>query len=50
MNKGIPILLSAALLTGCAVGPDYKRPAVTVPMAIRGSPATDWPVGRLATF
>ena len=41
MNKGIPILLSAALLTGCAVGPDYKRPAVTVPMAIRGAPATE---------
>src|SRR5262249_53256153 len=29
------------LLTGCAVGPNYKRPAVTVPEAIRGATVAD---------
>src|SRR5260221_8372435 len=32
----------AALLAGCAVGPNYKRPPVTVPEAYRGAQA---PVG-----
>src|SRR5438309_2329653 len=26
-----------AVLTGCAVGPDYKRPAVTAPEQVRGA-------------
>jgi outer membrane protein, multidrug efflux system len=30
------IILAASLLSGCAVGPNYKRPAVTVPDAYRG--------------
>jgi len=30
------LLLSSSLLAGCAVGPDYKRPTVTVPAETRG--------------
>jgi multidrug efflux system outer membrane protein len=34
----LPLLLSAAVgFTGCAVGPNYKRPAVDVPGVYRGS-------------
>src|SRR5258706_13637172 len=39
MNKSIAILLSLLLPAGCAVGPNYKRPAVTVPERVRGAPA-----------
>jgi multidrug efflux system outer membrane protein len=34
MRKAI-ILLAVVLLAGCAVGPDYKRPAVDVPQSFR---------------
>ncbi len=34
MKKAI-ILLAVVLLTGCAVGPDYKRPAVDIPQSFR---------------
>ena len=30
------MLLAASLLAGCAVGPDYKRPAVNAPAVFRG--------------
>jgi multidrug efflux system outer membrane protein len=33
-------ILAALILTGCAVGPDYKRPSVAVPAAFRGAAAT----------
>jgi multidrug efflux system outer membrane protein len=33
--RRLPALLAAALLAGCAVGPDYKRPAVDAPGAFR---------------
>lgn len=31
-------LIAAALLAGCAVGPDYRRPAAGAPAAFRGEP------------
>jgi multidrug efflux system outer membrane protein len=31
------LLITAAGLTGCTVGPNYKRPAVDVPVTYRGS-------------
>ena len=31
-----PVALALFLLTGCAVGPNYKRPPVTVPDGYRG--------------
>jgi NodT family efflux transporter outer membrane factor (OMF) lipoprotein len=34
------LLLASALLGGCAVGPDYKRPAVDTPQAFKE--ANDW--------
>jgi multidrug efflux system outer membrane protein len=30
-------------LAGCSVGPNYKRPAVTVPTAYRGATASEAP-------
>jgi len=35
MNKAILSLLIAMLLAGCAIGPDYKRPAIDTPAAWR---------------
>src|ERR1700733_7700663 len=35
MKRRIALLLGAALLTGCTVGPNYTRPAVAVPQAFR---------------
>jgi len=34
------ILAPALLLSGCAVGPNYKRPKVTAPSTFRGAPNT----------
>jgi multidrug efflux system outer membrane protein len=43
MKRSVPLLIAASLLTGCAVGPNYKRPTVSVPPAFRsaGTPTTD---------
>ena len=35
MKKAIILLIAILLLAGCAVGPDYKRPAVDVPQSFR---------------
>ena len=35
------LVVSAALLSGCAVGPNYKRPAVTAPPEVRGASAAE---------
>ena len=35
MNKAILSLLIAVVLTGCAIGPDYKRPVIDTPAAWR---------------
>src|SRR5258708_37561661 len=35
----LPLMLSAALLAGCAVGPNYKRPQVNSPATFRGDTA-----------
>ncbi len=44
MNRRlITIMLAAALLTGCTVGPNYHRPKVTTPTAFRGVEATTDP-------
>jgi multidrug efflux system outer membrane protein len=36
MNKFAALLSAVALSSGCAVGPNYKRPAVSVPPTYRG--------------
>ena len=36
MNTSIPLVLVAILASGCTVGPNYKKPAVTVPGTYRG--------------
>ena len=38
----VPLILGLAILTGCTVGPNYKRPAVNVPAEFRApAPAAD---------
>src|SRR5258705_8114324 len=37
-----PPLFLLLLLSGCAVGPDYKRAEVEVPAAYKGGSAADW--------
>ena len=42
MTKTLGTLVAlTALLTGCAVGPNYKRPAVTAPAEVRGASAAE---------
>src|SRR5215470_2422865 len=36
MRHLLALSLSALLFTGCTVGPDYKRPAASIPTAYRG--------------
>jgi outer membrane protein TolC len=38
MKTRFPLLLPLLALAGCAVGPNYKRPATPVPPAYRGAP------------
>src|ERR1700722_13436537 len=46
--KKLAFLLIAVLLAGCAVGPNYKRPAVCVPTDYRAAmPAPNLPVSSL---
>ncbi|MBI4892315.1 MAG: efflux transporter outer membrane subunit [Acidobacteria bacterium] len=37
MRKGLIILSAVAMLTGCKVGPNYKRPEVAAPPQFRGA-------------
>lgn len=46
--KLIAVAIAASLLTGCAVGPKYRRPAVTPPPAFRGAPAAPADAASLA--
>lgn len=42
MKRTVFVLAALALaLTGCMVGPNYKRPAVATPQQFRGAPAAD---------
>jgi NodT family efflux transporter outer membrane factor (OMF) lipoprotein len=38
-SRFLALLMSASLLTGCAVGPDYKRPDVSLPERFQGQEA-----------
>ena len=50
MRRSFPSLaLTALLLAGCAIGPDYKRPPVAVPGAFRGQSPDDVPPATEAT-
>jgi multidrug efflux system outer membrane protein len=44
-NRFVVGMLAASLFTGCTIGPNYRRPAVTTPVAFRGAaeatPPTD---------
>ncbi len=41
MKRLAPFILFVMVLTGCAVGPDYQRPNVSVPAAYRSSASQD---------
>ena len=38
IKRGLAVVISLAMLGGCAVGPNYKRPAVDTPSAYRFGP------------
>ncbi len=42
------VAIAASLLTGCAVGPNYRRPNVVAPPAFRGSEATPTDTASIA--
>jgi outer membrane protein, multidrug efflux system len=44
--KSSAVVLLLLSLSGCKVGPNYKRPAVTVPTEYRGATATSGPQGQ----
>ncbi|MEO8379048.1 MAG: efflux transporter outer membrane subunit [Acidobacteriota bacterium] len=52
MKRSVLILLAAALLSGCAVGPAYQRPPLVVPEQIYGAsePASAESLADLAWF
>jgi outer membrane protein, multidrug efflux system len=41
MNKFVALVSGVILASGCAVGPSYKRPAVSVPDTYRGVPSEE---------
>lgn len=45
MKIRLATAIAAALLAGCASGPDYRRPAVDLPAAFAAAPAAPAPVG-----
>jgi multidrug efflux system outer membrane protein len=48
--KAAPILLTALALSGCAVGPNYHRPAVQTPPAFHGSDQAQQTEPQTASF
>jgi multidrug efflux system outer membrane protein len=48
--KAAPILLTALALSGCAVGPNYHRPAVQTPPAFHGSDQAQQTEPQSASF
>ena len=50
MGKSIALLSAALLLSGCAVGPNYKRPTVAVPTAYRGAVPDSTPQTETASL
>ena len=42
-KRSFAVMAIIILLSGCMVGPDYRRPAVTAPNVFRGSPTTPTP-------
>ena len=50
LAKGAPILLAALLLSGCAVGPNYHRPAVQTPTAFHGPDESQQTKTQTAAF
>src|ERR1700746_2825734 len=47
--KAAPILLAALLLSGCAIGPNYHRPAVQAPTIFRDAEDSEQPEAQSAS-
>src|SRR5437868_4873377 len=45
----MPLSLALAVLSGCALGPNYRRPQVALPEQFRGAPAGAAPVSLAET-
>jgi multidrug efflux system outer membrane protein len=50
MKPSLFLLSAALLLSGCTVGPNYKRPTVAVPGSYRGAPSEEAGQTQLAAF
>jgi outer membrane protein, multidrug efflux system len=52
MRRALVVIILATLMTGCMVGPKYKRPAVPAPQQFRGAetPTTAASLGELKWF
>src|SRR5690348_7296825 len=50
MTPSVFLLSTALLASGCTVGPNYKRPAATVPRSYRGAPSEETGQMQLAAF
>jgi multidrug efflux system outer membrane protein len=50
MKPSVFLLSTALLASGCTVGPNYKRPAATVPGSYRGAPSEETGQTQLAAF
>jgi outer membrane protein, multidrug efflux system len=50
MRNCIPLLSAALLLSGCTVGPNYKRPTVAVPATYRGAVPDSTPQTETASL
>ena len=50
MKLSVFLLSTALLASGCTVGPNYKRPAATVPGSYRGAPHEETGQTQLAAF
>ena len=50
MGKSMTLLSVSLLLSGCAVGPNYKRPTVAVPTAYRGAVPDSTPETETASL
>jgi outer membrane protein, multidrug efflux system len=48
--KQVPLILATALLTGCAVGPDYRRPETATPAAFQQRDAADAAAAPVSEF
>ena len=48
IRRILPVAFGALALTGCLVGPNYKRPQIATPDQFHGAPPSDQPAVSIA--